>query len=62
MTRLFTYADMKKPFPEGFGIPEEMAREAVACGELKAIRQGTNFVRMREEDVDAWLKGRAKTQ
>lgn len=58
MTRLFTYKDAA----DTYGIPRDMLVEAVISGELKAIKRGRGFVRIREQDLDKYLENQARQQ
>lgn len=53
MTRLFSYDEASKEY----GLPRDMLVQAVSDGTLKAIKRGNGFVRLREETIDAWLRG-----
>lgn len=53
MTTLLTYDEAA----ERYKVPKEMIVRAVNEGSLRAIKNGTNWVRLRECEIDRWLAG-----
>jgi excisionase family DNA binding protein len=51
MTNLYTYQEAA----EKYNLPEKSIRNAVSTGVLKVIDFGGGHVRLREQDLDAWL-------
>jgi excisionase family DNA binding protein len=47
---------------EFYQVPRGTLVEKVNQGALKAIKFGNNFIRLREEEIDRWLKSEERVQ
>jgi hypothetical protein len=55
---LFSYSEMAKRRK----IPKELLVRSVISGQLKAITNGPNWIRLTDYAVDEWLKGLERVQ
>ena len=58
MIKLFSYDEAS----ETYGIPKEILLRAVASGQLRAFKNGTNWVRPTEKTLDRWIESQERVQ